>query len=687
MPEITLDSFKETLDVLIGANPHARNKGDEFKTWSKDNFGCDARISYIKEQRQITNRVSEQFRYFDPIVVFVCVSEVKRDTLVKYILERVYKQLETVAIIGVTESSLGHYSYTFEKLITFKNTEFTTWASQHFNSVENANTLMEKLGISNDAFNNFEIDFAWYVGTTGSDENGEWKDFSDEYIDSGIWVNGWDDKFIDVVNSIAVGDHIAIKSTFTQKKNLPFDNHGKTVGAMKIKAIGIVTENPQDGKNIKVDWEKLDPIKVWFGPGTLRETIHRVSASDGYLKSQLLAFTFGDEEQDYSVCEDRYVDDKELDESTDEGLDNSVKVETKVDESNRIATGCNVLLYGVPGSGKSWTIEHEYCKEDSIVERLVFHPDYTNADFIGQILPVVDKYKQVSYEFTPGPFTSIMREAFMHPGAEYILIIEEINRGNAPAIFGEVFQLLDRLMEDKTLDGITYPAGTSEYGITHKYMASKIYGDSNHKIRIPSNLSIIGTMNTSDQNVFTLDTAFQRRWKMRLIENTFENVRISLSDAKILDTDVTWKRFCETINNFIVGNKVKMASAEDKRLGVYFIHESDISFDKDAIPTPDYDLISDEYNALIELETNRNISEELANRLIRIRNALIHNRVFPEKVIKYLWDDAFKFNPEAIFDTDNMDTLEKVIHTFVYSIGADRFKVFNKTVRDMLLRS
>lgn len=82
MPEITLDSFKETLDALIASNPHARNKGDDFKAWSKENFGCDARISYIKEQRQITNRVSEQFRYFAPVVVFVCVQEVKRDPLI-----------------------------------------------------------------------------------------------------------------------------------------------------------------------------------------------------------------------------------------------------------------------------------------------------------------------------------------------------------------------------------------------------------------------------------------------------------------------------------------------------------------------------------------------------------------------------------------------------------------------------
>ena len=114
-------------------------------------------------------------------------------------------------------------------------------------------------------------------------------------------------------------------------------------------------------------------------------------------------------------------------------------------EQKRISTGQNVLLYGVPGSGKSWTIEHEYCKPGTKVERLVFHPDYTYSDFIGQILPAVDEGGQVSYKFTPGPFTNILREAYNHPAEEYILIIEEINRGNAPAIFGEVFQLLNTM--------------------------------------------------------------------------------------------------------------------------------------------------------------------------------------------------------------------------------------------------
>lgn len=358
--------------------------------------------------------------------------------------------------------------------------------------------------------------------------------------------------------------------------------------------------------------------------------------------------------------------------------------EGEIDEAKRLQGGTNTLLYGVPGSGKSWTIEHEYCHEDSVVERLVFHPDYTNADFIGQILPVVDAEKQVTYEFTPGPFTAILRDAYRHPLREHILIIEEVNRGNAPAIFGEVFQLLDRMVEPKTVEGIAYAAGTSEYGITHKYMAEKIYGDPAHKVRIPSNLSIVGTMNTSDQNVFTLDTAFQRRWRMRLVENNFDHVRPSLANARILDTEVTWQKFCETINGIIVANKAKMASAEDKRLGVYFIHESDVIFDQSAVPSEGYDLLLTEYNSLLRNEAAGDMPEDKKQRLAMIREALKHNRMFSEKVIKYLWDDAFKFNPEALFDTDHMESLEQVIRSFVYAKGRERFKIFKPAVRTSL---
>lgn len=346
-------------------------------------------------------------------------------------------------------------------------------------------------------------------------------------------------------------------------------------------------------------------------------------------------------------------------------------------QNERLITGCNVLLYGVPGSGKSWTIEHEYCKPGSIVERLVFHPDYTYSDFVGQILPAVAEDGQVSYKFTPGPFTNILRDAYNNPGKEYILIIEEINRGNAPAIFGEVFQLLDRKVEIRDIDDDGFPVGTSEYGITNMNIAEEMYGKDRktEKVRIPSNLSIIGTMNTSDQNVFTLDTAFQRRWDMRLIENDFANVDPKLADAEILDTTVTWRNFCVEINKIVVGNSARMTSAEDKRLGAYFVHLRDLKFN---------DAMGDlkEYDALRKKESKGILTDDEKTQIAVIRDAIRQNRKFPEKVIKYLWDDAFKFNREVIFEVTEYQSLEQVIRAFMYAQGLDRFKVFKDNVKD-----
>ena len=353
-------------------------------------------------------------------------------------------------------------------------------------------------------------------------------------------------------------------------------------------------------------------------------------------------------------------------------------------EAERETNGENILLYGVPGSGKSWTIEHEYCKPGTKVERLVFHPDYTYADFVGQILPAVDEGGQVSYRFTPGSFTNILREAYNHPTEKYILIIEEINRGNAPAIFGEVFQLLDRKGDIHDIDNDGFPIGTSEYGITNMNIAREMYGEGRKttKVRIPSNLSIIGTMNTSDQNVFTLDTAFQRRWDMRLIENNFDNVDPKLADAVILDTTITWRNFCTEINRIVIGNSARMSSAEDKRLGAYFVHLKDLQFNDEM-----GDLSDGEYDTLRKKEMVGNISKDEKVHLDRIRDAMKQNRRFPEKVIKYLWDDAFKFNREIVFETTNYQSLEQVIRAFMYATKLDRFKMFKENVRSAFVNS
>lgn len=323
----------------------------------------------------------------------------------------------------------------------------------------------------------------------------------------------------------------------------------------------------------------------------------------------------------------------------------------EIDESARISTGENILLYGVPGAGKSWTIEHEYCDDDACMERLVFHPDYMHSDFVGQIMPVVENgSNKVTYRFVPGPFTKIVKKAYENPTKSYFLVIEEINRGNAPAIFGEIFQLLDR----RTTDGEGFKKCTSEYGITNPDIAREVYGDSEKKVRIPANLSIIGTMNTSDQNVFTLDTAFQRRWIMRMIPNSFTGH--AFSDEKILDTDVSWRQFCEAVNGEIL-RRDNISSAEDKRMGAYFVSRDDLRLEP--VPT--------------------GVSELERKRVER------HNARFAEKVLKYLWDDAFRFSHEDAFDTQRYRSLEAVVAGFMSTGGNDRFRVCSENLRKMIL--
>lgn len=280
--------------------------------------------------------------------------------------------------------------------------------------------------------------------------------------------------------------------------------------------------------------------------------------------------------------------------------------------ANRLTNASNVLLYGVPGVGKSYEIQQRYCDDPKRIERVVFHPDYSCSDFVGQILPRLDGEK-LMYVFTPGPFTRVLKKAWNNPEKEYYLVIEEINRGNAPAIFGEIFQLLDR----KTKDNPKYLSseyGESEYAISNYDIALYTYDDASHEVRIPSNMWILATMNTSDQNVFTLDTAFQRRWDMLHVKNNV--YAAEHAHEKIQGTMIDWGAFTTVINDMVININLDMASSEDKRLGAYFAKCNELTDDK-----------------------------------------------FPHKVLKYLWDDAFKMDRDSLFN-EQCRSLERVIEIY-----------------------
>lgn len=287
---------------------------------------------------------------------------------------------------------------------------------------------------------------------------------------------------------------------------------------------------------------------------------------------------------------------EEMDQSDEE---NSIKNSVDGDPTKTaVHGGKNVLYYGVPGSGKSYRIDEEIKSEAAEIrtERIVFHPDYTYEDLVGQISPRLKKNSQgedkLTYEFIPGPFTKILHRSYLDPKNKYYLVIEEINRGNAPAIFGDIFQLLDRNSD-----------GSGKYAITNFDLGRAIFSDETHAIKLPSNLFIYATMNTSDQNVFTLDTAFQRRWCMKYVKNNVDGV--SYANTQISNSTITWSGFANTINEEILNYDEELMSSEDKQLGAYFVKENELS-----------------------------------------------NEGFSEKVLKYLWNDVFRMDHGRIFKSD-----------------------------------
>ena len=248
-----------------------------------------------------------------------------------------------------------------------------------------------------------------------------------------------------------------------------------------------------------------------------------------------------------------------------------------------IVSGTNRIIYGAPGTGKSYSVNEEIKREGAkeLSTTTVFHADTQYSDFAGTLKPQTKKNGDgetvITYEFQPGPFTNAYIKAVTNPSKKVYLVIEEINRAPAAAVFGEIFQLLDRNATGESTYSIK-PADSDMLA----YIESQT-GRACTELRLPSNLFLSATMNSSDQAVMPMDTAFKRRWSFRYTEIDF--TAPGVPDAEItlfLDEHgsekqgnytISWKDFAEKVINHMLK---EFGVAEDRLIGPFFLTSEEL---------------------------------------------------------------------------------------------------------------
>lgn len=267
---------------------------------------------------------------------------------------------------------------------------------------------------------------------------------------------------------------------------------------------------------------------------------------------------------------------------------NPIKKQETVVSGKTIDAKRNLIYFGAPGTGKSHQLQKDSEPFGKNVERVTFFPNYSYAQFVGSYKPVmrfndIKHEEEITYSYVPGPFIRQWMNA-QTTKEPVLLIIEELNRANAPAVFGDMFQLLDRK------NGISeYPVATSED--LRKYLKSRIAPEDAtdeeikengylprdvniNEIAIPDNMFIWTTMNSADQGVFPLDTAFKRRWDYKYFsvfdkkESGTDN--IDSQEIVLHGKTYKWGVIREKINDFLAKKNVN----EDKLIGPYFISDS-----------------------------------------------------------------------------------------------------------------
>lgn len=293
------------------------------------------------------------------------------------------------------------------------------------------------------------------------------------------------------------------------------------------------------------------------------------------------------------------------------------------------------IYYGAPGTGKSYKI-NEITKSTKNFTRTTFHPDSDYSTFVGCYKPTMEptgtivggkEQTKISYSYVAQAFLQAYTAAWKNTSAPYYLIIEEINRGNCAQIFGDLFQLLDRDENGMSSYGITPDKDIANY-LRKAFAKSEIENadiKNGNTMMLPSNLYILATMNTSDQSLFPIDSAFKRRWDWEYvpIEDAGKKHYIKVGNKKY-----DWWTFIDTINNSID----HITGSEDKKMGYWFVKPQN---------------------------NDREITA----------------KQFVGKVLFYLWNDVYKdyFDmSQCIFKIKKDDgTIEKKPFTYFFGSDAD----------------
>ncbi len=376
----------------------------------------------------------------------------------------------------------------------------------------------------------------WLVGAYWNDHDPA--DQTEYFLAEGIWVNGYPNRFLGDVKAMQVGDKIAIKTSETQRKNLPFDAHNRTVSRMTIKAIGTIVANRKDGRVVEVEWEQNFTEKHWYFY-TYRGTVWHLRLDAEYklrhLAAQLRDFVWYGKAQDYNWFLSAWGYDKAL--STNE-VDMTVTAKPygvedilaegaflSLDEIEqwleRLQSKKAMILQGPPGVGKTFVARKlAYAlmeeKDHERLEMVQFHQSYSYDDFVRGYRPIAGKAG--SFGLQNGVFYQFCQKALNDPDREYVFIIDEINRGNLSQIFGELLMLIEH---DKR---------SPEFAVPLVYQA-----EGEPRFYIPPNLYLIGLMNLADRSLAMVDYALRRRFAFITLKPQFESVsyRQWLSDRSM----------------------------------------------------------------------------------------------------------------------------------------------------------